>query len=38
MPDCRLTIIEGAGHWSFHEQPEPFNRAVGAFLASLPAG
>jgi pimeloyl-ACP methyl ester carboxylesterase len=38
MPDCRLTVIEGAGHWSFHEQPEPFNRAVGAFLASLPAG
>jgi pimeloyl-ACP methyl ester carboxylesterase len=38
MPDCRLTVIEGAGHWSFHEQPELFNRAVGAFLASLPAG
>jgi pimeloyl-ACP methyl ester carboxylesterase len=38
MPDCRLTIIEGAGHWSFHEQPETFDRAVGAFLAGLPAG
>ena len=38
MPNCRLAVIEGAGHWSFHEQPEPFDRAVGAFLAGLPAG
>jgi pimeloyl-ACP methyl ester carboxylesterase len=37
IPDCRLTVIEGAGHWSFHEQPEPFDRAVRAFLAGLPA-
>lgn len=38
MRDCRLAVIEGAGHWSFHEQPEKFDRAVGAFLAGLPAG
>ena len=37
MPDCRLEIIEGAGHWSFHEQPERFDRAVSGFLGSLPA-
>jgi pimeloyl-ACP methyl ester carboxylesterase len=37
MPNCRLTVIEGAGHWSFHEQPEQFDRAVRAFLAGLPA-
>ena len=37
LPDCRLVVIEGAGHWSFHEQPEQFNRAVGAFLDRLPA-
>lgn len=38
MPNCRLTIIEGAGHWSLHEQPAQFDRAIGAFLAGLPAG
>jgi pimeloyl-ACP methyl ester carboxylesterase len=38
MPDCRLAVIEGAGHWSFHEQPERFDRLVSAFLAGLPAG
>jgi len=37
MPDCRLAVIESAGHWSFHEQPEQFNRAVSVFLAGLPA-
>ena len=37
MPDCRLTVIEGAGHWSFREQPDQFDRAVRAFLAGLPA-
>jgi pimeloyl-ACP methyl ester carboxylesterase len=38
MPDCRLVVIDGAAHWSFHEQPEAFNRAVRAFLDALPAG
>jgi pimeloyl-ACP methyl ester carboxylesterase len=38
IPDCQLTIIEGAGHWSFHEQPARFDHAVSAFLAGLPAG
>jgi pimeloyl-ACP methyl ester carboxylesterase len=38
IPDCRLAVIEGAGHWSFHEQPAQFDRAVSAFLAGLPAG
>jgi pimeloyl-ACP methyl ester carboxylesterase len=34
---CRLSIIEGAGHWVFWEQPRAFTRAVSAFLDSLPA-
>jgi len=38
LADCRLAVIEGAGHWSFREQPEPFDRAVGAFLAELAGG
>ena len=37
IPGCRLAVIEGAGHWSFHEQPEAFNRVVREFLGSLPA-
>jgi len=32
----RLTIIEGAGHWVFWEQPETFTQTVRAFLDSLP--
>jgi pimeloyl-ACP methyl ester carboxylesterase len=36
IPGCRLTIIEGAGHWVFWEQPEAFTRAVRAFLDELP--
>ena len=35
MPQCRLEVIPGAGHWSFAEQPEAFDRAVGAFLDTL---
>ncbi|HYB69065.1 MAG TPA: alpha/beta hydrolase [Candidatus Bathyarchaeia archaeon] len=38
IPGCRLTVIEGAGHWSFREQPEQFDRAVRDFLAGLPTG
>lgn len=35
MPKCRLEIIRGAGHWTFAEQPEAFDRAVLAFLETL---
>jgi pimeloyl-ACP methyl ester carboxylesterase len=38
IPGCRLAVIEGAGHWVFHEQPEAFTRTVRAFLDGLPAG
>ena len=34
---ARLTIIEGAGHWVFWEQPDAFTRTVRAFLDSLPS-
>jgi pimeloyl-ACP methyl ester carboxylesterase len=36
IPGCRLSIIEGAGHWVFWEQPDAFDRTVRAFLDSLP--
>jgi pimeloyl-ACP methyl ester carboxylesterase len=36
IPGCRLVVIEGAGHWVFHEQPEAFTRAVRGFLDALP--
>ena len=32
IPDCRLTIIEGAGHTPQAERPEEFNRALLSFL------
>lgn len=35
LPDCQLEIIRDAGHWTFVEQPEVFDRAVAAFLARL---
>lgn len=35
LPDCRLEVIDGAGHWPFAEQVETFNASVGAFLRSL---
>jgi pimeloyl-ACP methyl ester carboxylesterase len=37
IPNCQLAVIPHAGHWSYIEQPEAFNRVVSAFLASLPA-
>ena len=37
MPQCQLAVIKNAGHWSYVEQPEAFNRVVKAFLDSLPA-
>ena len=35
MPDCRLEVIGGAGHWPQFEQPEAFDRAVLTFLETL---
>lgn len=35
LPDCRLDVIDGAGHWPFAEQPQAFNASVGEFLRSL---
>ncbi|HET7378884.1 MAG TPA: alpha/beta hydrolase, partial [Gaiellales bacterium] len=31
--DCRLTVIEGAGHTPQAERPEEFNRVLTAFLS-----
>lgn len=36
IPGSRLTIIDGAGHWVFWEQPEAFTRTIRAFLDELP--
>lgn len=35
LPDCRLEIIEKAGHWPFIEQVEAFDRRVLEFLEDL---
>jgi pimeloyl-ACP methyl ester carboxylesterase len=32
IPNCRLTVIEGAGHTPQAERPEEFNRALLSFL------
>jgi pimeloyl-ACP methyl ester carboxylesterase len=34
IPDCRLALIEGAGHTPQAERPEEFNRVLHAFLQS----
>jgi pimeloyl-ACP methyl ester carboxylesterase len=34
-PDGSFELVEGAGHLASVEQPEAFNRALGAFLARL---
>lgn len=34
MPDCQMTVIPDAGHWTFWEQPERFDEAVLDFLDS----
>ncbi len=36
IPGARKVVIPGAGHAANLDQPEAFNRAVEAFLASLP--
>ena len=35
IPGARLTVMSGAGHLMNLEQPELFNRALEAFLATL---
>ena len=35
LPNCRLDVIERAGHWPFAEQAPAFNSSVDAFLRSL---
>jgi pimeloyl-ACP methyl ester carboxylesterase len=35
MPNCQLEVLGGAGHWTFAEQPEAFDRAVLGFLDAL---
>jgi pimeloyl-ACP methyl ester carboxylesterase len=37
LPNCRLEVIEGAGHNVMLEKPEEFNRILEDFLASLGA-
>lgn len=37
IPNARLVIIPGAGHLSNLEAPDAFNRAVSAFVKTLPA-
>jgi pimeloyl-ACP methyl ester carboxylesterase len=38
IADCRLAVIEHAGHWVYREQPEAFTRVVRGFLDGLPPG
>jgi pimeloyl-ACP methyl ester carboxylesterase len=33
IPDCRLKVFEGAGHWAQRERPEEFLAAAEEFLA-----
>jgi pimeloyl-ACP methyl ester carboxylesterase len=35
MPNCSMTVIEGAGHLSFLEQPEQVNLAIEGFISEL---
>lgn len=35
LPDCRLEVVAGAGHWPFAEQPDVFDEKVLAFLDGL---
>ncbi|MFI5640195.1 alpha/beta fold hydrolase [Streptomyces goshikiensis] len=38
IPGAGLTVVEGAGHMSQQDQPERFNTALRAALASMPEG
>jgi proline iminopeptidase len=33
LPNGKLVVFEGAGHWMFVDQPERFAREVSAFLS-----
>lgn len=35
MPNCRLEVISHAGHWTYEEQPDIFDRIVGEYLGTL---
>ena len=35
MPQSRMVVIDGAAHMANFEQPEAFNRAVGAWISTL---
>ncbi|MCB9766283.1 MAG: alpha/beta hydrolase [Alphaproteobacteria bacterium] len=35
LPDARLTLLEGAGHYVQHDDPEGFHAAVEGFLREL---
>ncbi len=35
MPNCQLEIIQNAGHWTYAEQPQTFDRIVQTYLANL---
>ena len=35
MPNCQLQIIPQAGHWTYEEQPETFDRIVREYLDNL---
>jgi pimeloyl-ACP methyl ester carboxylesterase len=33
LPDARLEVFDGAGHWTQRDEPERFNRLLLTFLA-----
>ena len=35
MSNCKISIIKRAGHWTFYEQPDEFDRSVISFLQGL---
>jgi pimeloyl-ACP methyl ester carboxylesterase len=34
IPDCRLEVLKGAGHWAQRDQPEAFVAAMNEFLSA----
>ncbi|MDD5311734.1 MAG: alpha/beta hydrolase [Dehalococcoidia bacterium] len=38
MPDCRMTLVEGATHLAFLEKPGEVNRAIQKFLKEIESG
>jgi pimeloyl-ACP methyl ester carboxylesterase len=35
LPNARLEVLPGCGHWPQREQPELFNRLLAGFLAEI---